>query len=434
MANIVPSNSSALQADLGNDLDTLYDLLTREGMEIKGFRKLSSRINIIPAGWARSAALMNLSHAVRWHPALAEYGASAGPLHDLYLVTTPPSLLPASFKHWSLYCQGRFFHLVLRGGLPKLQINALPLEEVMSEVDSIRLDVRCDNVHRMNAHTGNRRMPMIAFNIGQTQFNVSQIECLAIEIQGKFEEYTRHAKNCQLFVLSLANRVMMTKGVGTIFVGTKAQIVHWDLTATIGTQSSPFSQEEGFLLRAPNNGKSQLLVYRYIDADNLRQLELSNRASRHFQNFPALCADLQHLRNARAIRRLYLYGPYAVGSFDPHGRHTMRLVSASTATRLRQIAPDVSRSMKEFLEDIADGRFSRAVRGRRESNIRSYEKCVIWARKGDRIAQFLLPFHRWVMFISEEEAREVHIALGNRETGVYYSEEDVGSSGNVPAR
>lgn len=102
---------------------------------------------------------------------------------------------------------------------------------------------------------------MIAYNIGQTQFNVTQMKGLAQFIFNAFDKYTKHEKNCQLFALSLATRVLMTKGVGTIFVGTRAQIAHWDIMATIGEQSSPYNQEEGFLLRAPSHGKSVSLEY-----------------------------------------------------------------------------------------------------------------------------------------------------------------------------
>jgi hypothetical protein len=97
---------------------------------------------------------------------------------------------------------------------------------------------------------------MTAYNIGQTQFNVTQMKGLAEYITSQLQEYSRQEKNCQLFALSLGTRVLMTKGAGTIFVGTKAQIANWDLTATIGEQSSPYSQEEGFLLRAPSSGRS----------------------------------------------------------------------------------------------------------------------------------------------------------------------------------
>ena len=70
--------------------------------------------------------------------------------------------------------------------------------------------------------------------------------------------------------------------------------------------------------------------------------------------------------------------------------------------------------MKEFVQDVARGEMADAVRGRRISSLHAYEAEVICARKGDRVRKWLLPFHRFIMSISEEEAREVHIKLSNR--------------------
>jgi hypothetical protein len=250
-----PTNQEILQVDLSNNLDTLHDLDMREATERKGLGKSTSRITVILVGWSNSLALAQLSDAIPWHPALAEYGASALPLHDVHLVSVPQTNWPTSFKHWSLYSQGKFFHLVHRNGRPQLQIDPFTIEESKAELDAIRWQVQCDNVHRLNAHAGSRQIPMIAYNIGQTQFDVSRMECLADHIAKQFKNYTRREKNCHLFVISLATRVLMTKGMGTIFVGTKAQLAHWDLMAASGEESSPYSQGDGFLLRAPNKGK-----------------------------------------------------------------------------------------------------------------------------------------------------------------------------------
>jgi hypothetical protein len=253
---VQPTNQSILQADLSNYLDTLHDI-NRKDAEHQGLRNLIRRITIRPAGWSNSIVLSGVQHAIRWHSALAEYGTSAIPLHDVYLVSIPEWAWTTSSRHWSLYSQGSFFHLVTGKDGPHLKIDTLTLEKIRSELDSIQWQVRCDNVHRMIAHAArDRHIPLVAYNIGQTQFNVAQMKCLAEFICGTFEEYTKQEKNCHLFVLSLAIRVLMTKGVGTIFVGTRAQIAYWDITTSSGEQSTPYCQEEGFLLRAPSHGRS----------------------------------------------------------------------------------------------------------------------------------------------------------------------------------
>jgi len=256
-----PANQAILQTDLKDYMDTLHDILRKE-YKRKKHQELMDRIRILPGGWSTSVYLIQLQFAIRWHSALAQYGASSTPLHDLYLVSTPHTVWPASFKHWSLYSQSTFFHLILQGDKPYFQIDRFTIEQLQSQLDCIDWQVRCDNVHRLNTHVAqNRHIPMIAFNIGQTQFSVAQIECLAQAISEQFEKYTKWEQNCQLFALSISERVVMTKGVGTIFVGTRAQIAHWDTMATNCEHSSPFSQEEGYLLRDPSHGEIDFLEY-----------------------------------------------------------------------------------------------------------------------------------------------------------------------------
>lgn len=254
--DIGPANQIVLQADLSQYLDTVHDKL-RKDTKKQGLRKLTNRITIIPVAWHNSFELRQLPHAIQWHPSLPEPGASSIPLRDVYLVSIPHMTWPTSLKHWSLYSQGTFFHLVLRGGRPDLQIDTLTKEQLSSELDCIKEQVRCDNVHRLNAFNApNRHVPMVAYHVGQTQFNLAQMNCLARFIFERYDRYTKHEMNCHLFALSLGTRVLMTQGLGTIFVGTRAQIVHWDTVAISGEHSFPYRQEDGYLLRAPSRGRS----------------------------------------------------------------------------------------------------------------------------------------------------------------------------------
>jgi len=267
MVGFGPTNQTILQADLTSYLDTLHDIL-RKKRKRKGLRELIDSIQSFPAGWSHSVYLVQLSSAIQWHPALAEYGTSASPTHDVYLVSVPHPQWPASFKHWSLYSQGSFFHLVLHKDGIRLQVDPFTLEHAKSELESIDWQIRCDNVHRLNAHAAsNGHVPMIAFGIGQTQFNLTQIEDLAHFVVSQFRGYTIQEKNCHLFALSLGTRVLMTKGAGTIFVGTRAQIAHWDLMATVGERPSPYTQADGFLLRAPSHGRSCSTKHSLMQAD-----------------------------------------------------------------------------------------------------------------------------------------------------------------------
>ena len=74
-----------------------------------------------------------------------------------------------------------------------------------------------------------------------------------------------------------------------------------------------------------------------------------------------------------------------------------------------------------------------AFRGRRTSSLRAYEEVFIRARKGDRFSQLLLPFHRRVLSINEDDAREVWIRVMNREMGLEGNGNAVGNSGRTRA-
>lgn len=146
-------------------------------------------------------------------------------------------------------------------------------------------------------------------------------------------------------------------------------------------------------------------------------LDLSNRSTRHVFNLKAVFADLRHESHARAIRNLYLHGPSSIRSFDPHGRYSSRssYLFASTSESLSEYAKGLTEALKEFAQDLRHGEVAEAFRGRRTSNLRAYEEVFITARKGDRISQILLPFHKRILSISDDDAREVWVRVINRE-------------------
>jgi hypothetical protein len=74
-------------------------------------------------------------------------------------------------------------------------------------------------------------------------------------------------------------------------------------------------------------------------------------------------------------------------------------------------------AVQEFSQDILRGEITDALRGRHTSNLRAYEAARISTRKGDRISHFLLPFHRKVLSLSDEEAHEVLVRVINRRMG-----------------
>lgn len=251
--------SSILETDLSNYPDTLNDVEVRESEDRKPKKVLGDRITnlldqirIVPKGFRNSGFLSNLSSNIQLHSALPKYGSLSAPLYDIYLVKLPKIDRYFSRQHWSLYTQGKFFHVVLQENNLILRIDPSPVTDKLKQ----ELECQNDNVHHLDTLSDRSRhiKPLIAYGIGQTQFHVTQIERIAQLIHHSMEKYTMSYKNCQFFVLWLATRTVMTNGIGIIFVGTKPQIVQWDNMAKHHDLFRPFSQEEGYLLRAPNHG------------------------------------------------------------------------------------------------------------------------------------------------------------------------------------
>lgn len=427
------SNQSILKADLKSYPETFHDKL-HDDSKSRGLLGLINQIHILPAAYINSRLLSLLAYSLPWHPDLPEHNSLAPPLHEVYLVSIPHSGWPTSLKHWSLYSQGSFFHLVVASGddQPSLRINTFSLETLKEKLSTFRFHVHCDSVHRWNAWYGTDHAPMIAYNVGQTKFNASQIADLAAFVIRQIVSYSIEEKNCHLFAISLANRIIMAKGGGAIFVGTRVQIAHWDMVTSHDRSriSSPHNQEEGYLLRAP--GHSEFFFISFLCSSNLgnqnlnkltqktpTNSETSKRSIPYWLNFSAQLSDLRHVAVANAIRRLYLHGSLSPGSFGSlgHSRSLMRHAISQSQQRLRESAKDLMTSVKEFSRDIAGGELANAFRGRRDSNIRLYEKVLIQAKQGDRITRSLLPFHRFVLSISKQDAREAQIRVKNMKTG-----------------
>jgi hypothetical protein len=148
-------------------------------------------------------------------------------------------------------------------------------------------------------------------------------------------------------------------------------------------------------------------------------LDFSNRSFWYTFNLRGNHADSKHIADAVAIRRLYFHGPCHPGSFDVHGRYTIKALglSAYTLKHLRESMKAVVTAVQEFSQDILRGEITDALRGRHTSNLRAYEAARISTRKGDRISHFLLPFHRKVLSLSDEEAHEVLVRVINRRMG-----------------
>ncbi|KAJ5701614.1 hypothetical protein N7488_009162 [Penicillium malachiteum] len=152
-----------------------------------------------------------------------------------------------SIHHYSIYCNGHFYHLSkhqkLNGARPILK------DEDVSHEGSADYKYR-----RMN-QTG----PLVAYHLGKTDYHPDQIYKISKWVIAQMGLYDLFKSNCQHFVLSLAVRIICSRRDTTVFMGHTLQIVHQDrlrrLHGVSGRNSNTFTENgfhTGFYLSKPN--------------------------------------------------------------------------------------------------------------------------------------------------------------------------------------
>ena len=99
--------------------------------------------------------------------------------------------------------------------------------------------------------------PLLAYNIGQTDYTSSQILQLAEWTVRQISVYRLLEANCQHFVTTMAYRILMRVSDRAAFAGTATQIVDWDLRRE--TQPHVNGLEHGFVFAPPRPSKLFLL-------------------------------------------------------------------------------------------------------------------------------------------------------------------------------
>ena len=296
------TNSEIVNENLEGFPQTLMDLQNSDDIPNNwNFRFLSlnpmKKLLRIPVAWDNSRDLSALGYFWQFHPALPDPDPKSDKNHNLYLCTVPPQTTLTSYKHWSLYTQGCFFHLRNKGS-PKLEIsdfqNVDELDRLLEQIrrDIIRHKFRTKiNQHSSSTYATNNQQNnsnhkgsyvcLEAHHVGQTQYGIEQIKTLATWIINQMPEYKIFNQNCHKFVLSLMERITMTKRDGSIFAGTQAQIINWDLRLKPRGEQ-PRSQELGYLIAGPRSGMPLVSSFREHDTDFLREL-VADRIGRYLQ-------------------------------------------------------------------------------------------------------------------------------------------------------
>ena len=362
--------------------DFRYD--TPQGFRLKTLDEiLDDLINpIMPPAWTNGKLLSGL----RWlDPLDARLPPPSPHDHSVYLVTVPRGRWRYRFTHWSLYSQGYFYHLTAADSDALHYMKAKSGKTSPSQLNrNIPVALKLQNV--MNPADADFVLPtrktqqtaLQAYQVGYTRFTSEQIRRLATYIISELKSYNVFDDNCQLFALALAERTVMAQRKCSVFVGDMHQIAKWDSTGGFGSERL-FSKSTGYVLADAKDEYTNRRTTIEMAKMTWRSLDLNSRAS--------------------AIAILYRDGEYAVGAYDPSGqREGIRYI-------IYCFRRDLLATVRahEIWEDLQQRRWRDAFFGRLDSRKSSYIRVVARFRNGGRTAGLLLPFHRWISRITQEE-------------------------------
>lgn len=257
------TNQDILKEDLSIYQPTLADIdPDKSGSSwLQSLSSVIDRLSTPNTGWGNARDLQALKYSTQIHPLLPDHNPSLPGFHDVYLASVPHQGFPVSFKHWSFYSQGSFYHLVTVIGNneqleSKLDIYSVPLDQLDNKMKTVRQDIISLRFQETNnPRQKSNRLPLVAYNVGQTQFTPVQLQTIAKYICGRLTEYSLTEQNCHLFVWSMVQRTTVSQHDGSVFVGTREQIVDWDIHTKRQEGNRPYSQETGYLLFDASRGK-----------------------------------------------------------------------------------------------------------------------------------------------------------------------------------
>lgn len=233
------------------------------------------RITILhfPVGITNSDFFANIGTRPQFHPDLPEPTLDPNlELHDVYVVCSPHIAWSGSYKHWSIYTQGHFYHLTIEECLSCLVEAAASTSESTGKRSKTVLnhqDMSSENTPDYVSFSSKRRkLALIAYQVGKTCYKHQEIYTLANWLIGRMPFYSRLDDNCQRFALSLMNRTIMTKRDFATFVGDGIQLVNWDSTRGTTTPDSGSGHrnciQNGYQIFRGDTKVPRLLSYRWI--------------------------------------------------------------------------------------------------------------------------------------------------------------------------
>lgn len=344
-----PTNASILEHEAGRFPPVLKDIFDEAEGNMSKFAKifwtLSDSIPGLPNAFWSGQALSRVRHSRQLYSGLPH--AVDGAKH-VFVVTKPHVGWPVSDMHWSIYCQGYFYHLT--ADVPKNPTRQTHASGLNAGADRPKNKPRNEDLSTpftkeyTDAKRDAAKKPLIAFEVGQTQYSPEDIARLAAWIIKKLPEYDLLEANCQIFTHSLLYRVVMTQRDCSTFVGNKTQLVDWDLRGRHNPDAPlPNSIDSGFLIRKPKNSNALSVMSVY----------------------PLYYLTALDATEALAIRVLYEKGHLHPGAKDPTGEDgALGYIWHGMKKDLRECSEGLRRALKEFGEDIAARNFRDAFYGR----------------------------------------------------------------------
>ncbi|EPE36393.1 hypothetical protein GLAREA_05731 [Glarea lozoyensis ATCC 20868] len=334
-----------------------------------------------PVAWDNGGELSRLMLLNQLHDELPEAPES---FQHVYLACVPHEGWPISFSHWSVFSHGQFYHL----SVPGLQSGA-KFQSSLGVDKPENVVLKTEDPYSENSSTMKGRPPLVVYEVGCTDYSPSEVRLIAEWLIKQMPVYDLFEKNCQVFALSMVDRVVMTRRDSSVFVGTKRQIADWASKDPADMQTHVSSWENGFRVQAPGAFNNHKVI---------RTLNLEGFAN-NFQ---------QHRRISKAIQVLYQNGPLAPGAYDPTGSKGPWNYAWSTfSLEMKQSGQIFSKVTQELAQDIRRGNFRSALNGRPETKRDLFLRAKRDMENGVAFGKALLYFHATVLYGTISRARRM---------------------------
>jgi hypothetical protein len=178
-------------------------------------------------------------------------------VYDVFVVARPsmiPRVLTRSLVHWSVYCNGHYYHLTVPSR-PADGIESFASDKTNHGQSRTILEDEDFSDHTSPsylAHIRKPRGPLLAYHVGQTDYSPGEIKRIAEWIVRRLNRYDFFASNCQHFALCLLVRIVNRGRMPRVFLGTALQIAEWACRWKNNTDSQYNGFSVGFELTRSN--------------------------------------------------------------------------------------------------------------------------------------------------------------------------------------